>query len=143
MADPQKKVSIRRKARELALQVLYQAEMADADRSTAFNIYIANYDANKKAVDYARHLVDGVSANLEELGKLIAIHSQHWRLSRMSCIDRNILRMAVFEMCMETDVPPQVAINEALEIARRFSTDESIPFINGILDALNRDKNGD
>ncbi len=132
---------MRRKARELALQVLYQSELAGLDGLAAFDSYIGHFDANKRAMGYARQLVAGVVGHVDELNRLVEAHSANWRMSRMSVIDRNILRIAAFEIAMDEDVPARVAINEALEIARRFSTDESVPFINGILDAINRQVN--
>ncbi len=132
------KVPLRRKSRELALQVLYQAELAGLDPVDAFDIYIGHFDANKRALEYARRLVVGVEERLAEIDELLQQHSANWRLSRMAVVDRNIMRIAAFEMLHEADVPPQVAINEALEVARRFSSDDAVPFINGILDAIDK-----
>jgi len=101
-----------------------------------FTQFCAHFQVNKKAMPYAKKLLDGVQGNKEEINKLISRYAENWRLERMSVIDRNILRLAVFELHYQDDVPTSVAINEAVEIAKRFSTDDSGPFINGILDAM-------
>lgn len=88
---------------------------------------------------FMESLVRGTSAKAEALDQRIVANSANWRLERMAVVDRNILRMAVYEM-QELQTPPAVAIDEALELAREFSTDESVAFINGVLDAIRRDK---
>jgi N utilization substance protein B len=129
----------RRKAREMALQTLYQSELSGNTPTDAFDIFCRNFETNKKAVAYARELVYGVTAKMSTINAMIEKHSANWRMSRMSVVDRNILRLATFEMCIsQQPVPASVVINEALEVARRYSTDDSIPFINGILDAMRK-----
>lgn len=131
------KVSTRRKARELAVQVLYQADLSGMDCRRAIEVYLANFDANAKAVPYARELIVGVGGRLDAIDGDIERHSANWRLARMSVVDRAILRIAFYEIGVG-GIAARVAINEALEIGRRFSTDESVPFLNGILDAYAR-----
>jgi N utilization substance protein B len=126
----------RRKSRELALQALYQGELAGPAGVFDFAEFCAHFQANRKAMPYAKKLLDGVLGKREEINQLISRHAENWRLERMSVIDRNILRLAVFELHYLDDVPASVAINEAVEIAKRYSTDDSGPFINGILDAM-------
>jgi len=126
----------RRKSRELALQALYQGELAGQARLLDFEEFCVHFQVNKKAIPYAKILLDGVQNKQEEINQLISRFAENWRLERMSAIDRNILRLAVFEMHFQGDVPASVAINEAVEIAKRYSTDDSGPFINGILDAM-------
>ena len=126
----------RRKSRELALQALYQGELAGPAGILDFDVFCAHFQVNKKAIPYAKFLLDGILNNSEETNQLISRHAENWRLERMSAIDRNILRLAVFELHFQDDVPTSVAINEAVEIAKRYSTDDSGPFINGILDAM-------
>ena len=129
----------RRKSREMALQALYQSELSGCAATDAFDIFCRNFETNKKAVDYARELVYGVSGKMAEINAMIESYSANWRLSRMSVVDRNILRLATFEMCVSSKpVPASVVINEALEVARRYSTDDSVSFINGILDAMRK-----
>jgi N utilization substance protein B len=132
-------MGIRRKSRELALQALYQEELAGRAVSLDFVEFCAHFQANKKTIPYARQLLNGVHEQKEAIDKMISRHAENWRLERMSVIDRNILRLAVFELLYQGDVPASVAINEAVEISRRYSTDDSGSFINGILDTITRD----
>lgn len=126
----------RRKSRELALQALYQGELAGPNGHLDFQEFCAHFQVNKKATPYAKKLLDGVLEKGAAIDKLISNHAENWRLERMSVIDRNILRLAVYEVHYQDDVPASVAINEAVEIAKRYSTDDSGSFINGILDAM-------
>jgi N utilization substance protein B len=130
----------RRTARELALQALYQLELVGEAGLLPFDAFCAHFQVSRKAMDYAGTLFAGVRENMAEIDSLISKHAQNWRLERMSVVDRTILRIAVFELAFREDVPASVLINEAVEIAKRFSTDESGPFINGILDAMTREK---
>jgi len=128
----------RRKARELALQVLYQVELSGQPAADAFNLFCEHFQAGKKSRPYAREIVLGVSNDREKINELISRHAENWRPERMSTIDRNILRMAVFELYHRREIPARVVINEAIEVAKRFGTEESGPFINGILDAIKK-----
>ncbi len=132
---------LRRKARELALQCLYQIDQSgnpDADIA----LISQNFQATKKAVDYGNQLVSGVKSHLDEVDALIETHAENWKVSRMAVVDRNILRIAFYEMLHAADVPDAVAVNEAVEIAKRFSTDDAPAFINGILDAFCKTRPG-
>ena len=126
----------RRKSRELALQVLYQEELAGETGLLDFAEFCTHFQVNKKIIPYAGKLLEGVRAKRGEINQLISRHAENWRLERMSVIDRNILRLAVYELHYLSDVPTSVVINEAVEIAKRYSTDDSGPFINGILDSM-------
>ena len=133
----------RRKSREAALQFLYQNDFVkvadignDAELSENFNIFCSLYQINKKARQYAFDLVKGILAGMDDIDEVISAAASHWRLVRIAPTDRNLLRIAVFEMTDMDDIPPQVAINEAVEIAKRFGGEESPRFINGILDAV-------
>jgi N utilization substance protein B len=130
----------RRKSRELALQALYQGDLAGQNDLLDFEDFCAHFQVNKKSIPYAKKLVDGIQEKGEVLNQLISKYAENWRLERMSLIDRNILRLAVYEVHYQDDVPVSVAINEAVEIAKRYSTDDSGPFINGILDAMAKDE---
>jgi len=138
MVVDQKIMGNRRKSREIALQAMYQSELSGYSALVSFEQFCHNFEASKKAIPYAGELIRGVSSHFEAINSLIEKYSANWRLSRMSVIDRNILRIAAFEMCMAGHVPASVVINEALEIARRYSSDDSIAFINGILDAMRK-----
>jgi transcription antitermination protein NusB len=131
-------MSIRRKSRELALQALYQSEFTGRPATDWFALFCDHFEVSRKAVPYGRDLVTGVTTHLDEIDRVIQGHAEHWRVGRMSLIDRNILRLATFELWFIHDMPASVVINEALEIAKRFSTDEAAPFINGILDAIKK-----
>ena len=130
----------RRKSRELALQALYQGEQAGQNGLLVFEEFCDHFQVNKKAIPYAKKLLDGVQEKADAINQLICKYAENWRLERMSVIDRNILRLAVYEVHYQADVPVSVAINEAVEIAKRFSTDDSAPFINGILDGVAKEK---
>ena len=130
----------RRKSRELALQALYQWELSGQNGLLDFEEFCAHFQVNKKSIPYARKLMDGIQEKGDVINQLISKYAENWRLERMSLIDRNILRLAVYEMHYQDDVPVSVAINEAVEIAKRYSTDDSGPFINGILDAMAKEE---
>ena len=131
----------RRKARECALQMLFAADVSEANADDVVRSYWAELgepELDDTAREFATRLASGTLANLELLDERIRSRAEHWRISRMAVVDRNILRLAVYEFLYEP-TPRTVAINEALEIARRFSTYEATQFINGILDAIKRD----
>ena len=131
----------RRKARECALQMLFAADVAEMPADQVVRSYWAELgesDLDDTAREFATRLAARTLSNLELLDERIRSRAEHWRISRMAVVDRNILRLAVYEFLYEP-TPRTVAINEALEIARRFSTYEATQFINGILDAIKRD----
>jgi N utilization substance protein B len=131
----------RRKARECALQMLFAADVAEMPADDVVRMYWAELgesELDETARVFSTRLASGTLANLELLDERIRSRAEHWRISRMAVVDRNILRLAVYEFLHEP-TPRTVAINEALEIARRFSTYEATQFINGILDAIKRD----
>ena len=131
----------RRKARECALQMLFAADVSRPrvdDLVRAYWAELGDADIEPAAQDFATRLAAGTLAHLTELDERIRSRAEHWRIPRMAIVDRNILRLAVYEFLHEP-TPRTVAINEALEIARRFSTYEATQFINGILDAIKRD----
>lgn len=131
----------RRKARECALQMLFAADVAETSSDDVVRTYWAELgeeEIDPGAREFATRLAGGTLAHLETLDERIRSRAEHWRISRMAIVDRNILRLAVYEFLYEP-TPRTVAINEALEIARRFSTYEATQFINGILDAIKGD----
>ena len=134
-------MSKRRKARELALQFLYQLDLRGAGESAPHE---AEFWAQHSAADddtreFVTTLVNGTRAHRAKIDEIITQSAEHWDLERMSVVDRNILRLAVFELGWEREVPPKVAINEAIEIAKKFGTRESGRFINGVLDRVHRE----
>lgn len=131
----------RRKARECALQMLFAADVSDTNKSNLTRDFwnqLSDYDADDAARDFSNNLALGTLRNIDAIDDKIRTRAEHWRIERMAIVDRNILRLAVNEFLYE-DTPHTVVINEALEIARRFSTYEATQFINGILDAIKHD----
>ena len=132
----------RRKAREDALKVLFQMDVAprQGDPLEHLDLYWESQDeeveADRRA--YAERIVCGVRRGADEIDDLISSHALNWRLERLAAVDRNLLRLGIYELLHEPEVPRAVVINEALEMAKRYSTDESSQFINGVLDAVRR-----
>jgi len=133
-------IGARRKAREISLQVLFQLETGDRGLSVeeVFTLFCRNFDAPRDARSYAWELVSGVKKHLPELDSLLNNASEHWRLDRMSHVDRNILRQALYELLYLKDVPAKVCINEAIDLGKDFGTDDSGAFINGVLDRIHK-----
>ncbi len=135
-------MGVRRKSREAALQFLFQDDfkgfeiVSELDLVQRFVDFCSLYDVQKKARPYAVQLLEGVYRERSKIDAVISKNASNWRLERIDVTDRNILRIAVFEMMHQEDVPPEVAINESVEIAKRFCADESPAFVNGILDAI-------
>ena len=131
----------RRKARICALQMLFQYDIAQTPADELASSYWEAFgdDMGNVARDFSNNLALGAISRLDEIDDLIKRRAEHWRIKRMAVVDRNILRLAIYEFLYEADTPKTVVINEALEIARRFSTFEATQFINGILDAIKRD----
>ena len=136
-------VGNRRRSRESALQLLYQDEFhVPASRRVAERYF---WKESEEAVtrlgleDFAQFLVEGVRTHLAEIDERIRTVARNWKIERMSRVDRNILRMATFELLHATDIPPKVTLNEAIEIAKTYGTEDSSAFINGILDRISRD----
>ncbi|MCS6804954.1 MAG: transcription antitermination factor NusB [Acidobacteriota bacterium] len=130
----------RRKARESAMQLLYQYDFAKQPMEELFKSYWQNLreDVDEDVRQYATRLAVGTLEHLDEVDEQISRHAHHWRLPRMASVDRSILRVAVYEMLYEPETPRVVVIDEAIEIARRYSTYEATQFINGLLDAIRR-----
>jgi N utilization substance protein B len=130
----------RRRSREFALQMLFQWDMLrESFTSVQSTFWSLNQNVAEEVMDFANHLVGRTVENVEEIDVLLARHAEHWRVSRMATVDRNVLRLGAYELLFERTTPQAVVINEALEIARRFSTPESIHFINGILDSIRKE----
>jgi N utilization substance protein B len=127
----------RTRGREIALQVLYQAEQNPGLSAEDIRRFVERrLRGDRKLCEFADGLIAGVQANQPQIDTLIAAVAENWRLDRMAAIDRNILRLGAFEMLFCSDVPAKVAINESLELAKRYSTAQSSRFVNGILDRL-------
>jgi transcription antitermination protein NusB len=132
---------VRHKAREAALQMLFAADLVKVEPANLCASYwseLGETDCDEKTRTFANKLVAGAREKLQILDDRIRTRAEHWRIERMAIVDRNVLRLAVYEFLF-ADTPNAVVINEALEIARRFSTFEATQFINGILDAIKND----
>ena len=130
----------RRKAREYALQMLFQWDIThDSIDQVAATFFQNQPEESGVVVDFARQLVMNTVEHVEQIDEFIRRHAEHWRLDRMATVDRNILRLAVQEFLYDKETPKTVVINEAIEIARRFSAQESPLFINGVLDSIKKE----
>ena len=129
-------MGIRRAARECALQMLYEFDVGKRTRQETLASFWEMNEHPLKVREFAEALFEGCVERVKELDRTIQQHTKNWRLNRMAAVDRNILRLAVFELTSGTGTPGTVVINEALEIAKKFSTHESAMFVNGILDSI-------
>ena len=129
----------RRRGREAALQMLFQMDVSGVTPVQAIQSFWANLGANRDGEQFANALVEGVSERSEKIDSTIREVSQHWRLERMAKVDRNILRLATYELMELDDVPRRVTLNEAVELAKRFGSDGSAGFVNGVLDRIASD----
>lgn len=126
----------RRKSRESALQVLYQLNITKQDATAAFAQFEEHFLPDGVPDDFVKRLVLGVLEHRLELDRLIEQYSEHWRIDRIDMVDRNILRIALFELLYCEEIPPKVTINEAIDLGKRFGSEDSGSFINGILDRV-------
>ena len=133
----------RRKSREAALQALFLIEMNPTNPiESSLAVFSENFPVKKGSQPYFSRLVQGVGEQMEAIDRLIKDYAENWRIERMSGVDRNILRIAVFELVFCSDIPPRVAINEAIDLGKQYGTEESGAFINGILDSIFLEKYG-
>ncbi|MBS3918660.1 MAG: transcription antitermination factor NusB [Deltaproteobacteria bacterium] len=126
----------RRRSREFALQVLYQFEITKQNALQAMVQLRENFMPEEGEDEFAKQIVLGVMEHQREIDRLIEERSEHWRLDRMTIVDRNILRIAIFELLYCSEVPPKVTLNEAIDLGKRYGSEESGNFINGILDRI-------
>jgi len=124
----------RRKSRELALQMLFQWEMGGHTPEHVISTFLSPRQLDAEIVTFAGDLFKGTVREIKALDAMLSGQSQNWRLERMAAVDRSLLRLALYELLHYPETPPAVVINEALELARRFSAAESVEFVNGVLD---------
>lgn len=129
---------IRRKGRIAALQALYESDCAHHDPGISLGRVAEEYTMPEPALSFARELINGVLDNRERIDALIQSHAPSWPVEQLSAIDRNILRLAIFEISIDNRVPVKAAINEAVELAKAFGSNNSHRFINGVLGAISR-----
>jgi len=132
----------RTKAREYALKILYQIEMTKDDSDTALASFWDREEAERdeSVKEFTGQLVRGVTENIKDIDAKITKYATNWQIDRMAVVDRNILRMATFEILYLEDIPPKVSINEAVDIAKKYGDKDSGKFVNGILDKINKTK---
>jgi N utilization substance protein B len=126
----------RRQARESAMQVLFQVDVGKVEVETAFKYLQENFVLADRDMEFARYLVEGVTSKLPELDEVIAGFSRDWQLERLAAVDRNILRLALFEILFDEQIPYSVSINEAVELAKIYGGEKSSKFVNGILSSV-------
>lgn len=126
----------RRKARELAFKVLFQVDQVGADPRDSFNYLVTETNLSDENQEFSWNIVDGVLKHNAEIDRLIQNHTKEWALERIAAVDRNILRIGIFEILYEDSISPVIAIDEAIEIAKRYGEDNSAAFINAVLDRI-------
>ncbi|OGR85313.1 MAG: transcription antitermination factor NusB [Elusimicrobia bacterium RIFCSPLOWO2_01_FULL_54_10] len=130
----------RREGREMALQVLYLSETCNMSLEDALTATLSETGAESSVKKFASHLAAGVNENKPRIDELLVKYAQNWDLKRMAAVDRNILRLSTYEILFDTDTPLSVIIDEAIEVAKTFSTDDSGKFVNGILDKIKSER---
>jgi len=130
-------MSSRRRSRELAMQILFQMDINGNHSNEAVELFCKHFEVSKKARPFFLQLMEGVRTYKEKIDSLIEASSENWKISRMSGMDRNIMRIAVYEMLYCDDIPTKVSINEAIDIGKKYGTEQSPAFINGVLDSIN------
>ncbi len=129
----------RTKAREIALKILYQSEITRREIKIVMQNFFDMMEAvDKNVEEFSHRIALGVEEHLEVIDQVITKHATNWQLKRMAIIDRNILRLGVYELLFAPDIPPKVTINEAVELAKKYGDIESSKFVNGILDKIHK-----
>lgn len=129
-------------SREIALKILYARDITkESPKEAARKFWENNEPEDEEVKGFSEYLVNGVEANLDEIDKTLSEFATNWQLDRMATIDRNVLRIAAFELLFSDDIPPKVAINEAIEMAKKYGDKDSGKFVNGVLDKINKSKN--
>lgn len=126
----------RRRSRELALQILYQLNISNQEAPRAIAELQEHFSPEMEKDEFLERIILGIVEHRKEIDSLIEEYSENWRLDRMTMIDRAILRMAIFELIYCQEVPPKVALNEAIDLSKRYGSEESGSFVNGILDQI-------
>ncbi len=130
------RISLRRLARSLALQTLFETDSVSHDPDSVLDRHLSQDGIAEEAASFAKTLVRGVVGNLEKLDKVISSSAPNWPMEQMAKIDKNILRLAIFEILFNNDVPIKAAINEAIELAKSFGSESSSRFVNGVLGTI-------
>ena len=131
-------MGVRRRGREISLQILYKMDITKISLDDALATFSENFSVKKESWAFAELLTKGVCNNLDEINSLVEDQSQHWKLDRMPVTDRNIIRIAAYELLHMDDIPSKVTLNEAIELGKTYGSEESSAFINGILDKIHK-----
>lgn len=131
-------MGVRRRGREISLQILYQMDVTKISLDDALVTFRGNFNVKEDSWAFAEILTKGVCNNLDEINGLLESQSQHWKLDRMPVTDRNIIRIAAYELLHMDDIPSKVSLNEAIELGKLYGSEESSAFINGILDNIHK-----
>ena len=126
----------RRRTRALVMQILYEADAVEHSAADVLAGRLPEMELSRRDAEFARGLLDGIFANAAEIDKIIGEFAPGWPISQMAVVDRNILRMAIYEIRLSEDTPPRVAVNEAVELAKAFGGDSAPRFINGVLGSV-------
>lgn len=144
-SEPEAREGSRHRAREVALQVLYAIDLAKDEDCTRVELLdpiflriVENFEVPPAVEKFAKQLVVGITERVEALDEILGVHARNWRVSRMAAVDRNVLRLAVYEL-RDSETPVAVVIDEAVDLARRFGADASPAFVNGVLDSVARE----
>jgi transcription antitermination protein NusB len=130
----------RKASRELAMKLLYQLEFQKDDMANQLKLLFAENELTENDRSYIQDVIEGVNQHLEQLDVLIETHAKGWKLSRISKVDVSILRLSIYEMLYRKDIPQNVSINEAVELSKQYSGEESGAFVNGILGGVSKSK---
>jgi N utilization substance protein B len=128
----------RRQSREFAMQALFDMDMSHDSSKERFTLFCENFDPPENTKPFFIKLFKGVVAHKSDIDSMIDRFSSNWKIERISCVDRNVMRIAIYEMFHCDDIPAKVSINEAIDIGKRYGSDESGAFINGILDSIRK-----
>jgi len=123
----------RRASREMAMKLLYQLEIQKDNREEQKSLFFEENTLSEKDRTYISEVVDGVFQNKEYIDNMIEVHSRGWKIARISKIDLSIMRLSIYEICFRNDIPYSVSVNEAVELAKKYSTEDAGSFVNGIL----------
>lgn len=131
-------MGVRRRGREISLQILYKIDITNMSLDDALATFRDNFNVKEESWAFAELLTKGVCNNIDEINGLVEGQSQHWKLDRMPVTDRNIIRIAAYELLHMDDIPSKVSLNEAIELGKLYGSEESSAFINGILDNIHK-----
>lgn len=130
----------RTKARECALQILYQIDITKDSPDNLLSAFWEDKEMESEVRDFATGLVKGTVENMQKIDDIITKYASNWKLKRMAVVDRNVLRLSAYELLYREDIPPKVAINEAVDLAKKYGDVDSGKFVNGVLDRINKEK---